>query len=158
MVGERCDVRISAGTVEVFHDGHRIASHVRSVRPGGFTTDSAHMPESHRRHLEWTPSRLVRWAEQTGPATAQVIETVLHSRPHPEQGFRSCLGIFRLGRSYGPDRLEAASRRALAVNAVSYRSIQSILKNNLDRQPLPDVVPETVDRIHVNLRGATYYQ
>lgn len=100
------------------------------------------MPESHRRHLEWTPGRLIRWAQETGPAAAQVVEGILKSRPHPEQGFRSCLGIFRLGKTYGNDRLEAACRRALALQSLSYRSIQSILKNGLDRQPLPDAAPD----------------
>jgi transposase len=158
LVGERCDVRIAASTVEAFYRGHRVASHLRAQRPNGFATDPAHMPESHRRHLEWTPGRLIRWAEQTGPATAEVVEAILRSRPHPEQGFRSCLGVFRLGRSYGADRLEAACRRALAIQALSYRSIQSILKNGLDRQPLQDAVPERAHRDHANLRGAAYYR
>jgi transposase len=158
LVGQRCDVRIAALTVEIFHRGRRVASHVRGRLPGGFTTDPAHMPESHRRHLEWTPGRLVRWAQETGPATAQVVEGILRSRPHPEQGFRSCLGIFRLGRTYGADRLEAACTRALAIQALSYRSIQSILKNGLDRQPLPAPAEERPHREHANLRGAAYYQ
>lgn len=158
LVGQRCDVRIAASTVEVFHRNRRVASHVRSRYPGAFTTDSAHMPESHRRHLEWTPGRLIRWAQETGPAAAQVVEGILESRPHPEQGFRSCLGIFRLGKVYGPDRLEAACRRALALQSLSYRSIQSILKNGLDRQPLPDTAPDQPRREHANLRGSTYYR
>src|ERR1019366_4987423 len=98
LVGRRCEVRIAAGTIEVFDRSRRVASHIRSHHPGGFTTDSAHMPESHRRHLELTPGRLIRWAQETGPAAAQVVEGILESRPHPEQGFRSCLGIFRLGK------------------------------------------------------------
>jgi transposase len=158
LVGQRCDVRVAAGTVEVFHGNRRVASHVRSHYPGGFTTDSAHMPESHRRHLEWTPGRIIRWAQETGPAAAQVVEDILKSRPHPEQGFRSCLGIIRLGKTYGSDRLEAACRRALALQALNYRSIQSILKNGLDRQPLPDAVPERPSREHANLRGSDYYR
>lgn len=120
LVGQRCEVRVAAGTIEVFLKGRRVGSHIHNHRPGGFTTDPAHMPESHRRHLEWSPSRLVRWAQETGPAAAQLVETILRSRPHPEQGYRSCLGIFRLGRTYGPDRLEAACRRALAIQAPSY--------------------------------------
>lgn len=158
LVGQRCDVRVTAVTVEVFYRGRRVASHIRSHYPGGFTTDSSHMPESHRRHLEWTPGRLIRWAEETGPAAAQVVEGILHSRPHPEQGFRSCLGIFRLGRTYGAERLEAACRRALAIRALSYRSIQSILKNGLDSQPLPEPVVQPPRRDHANVRGAGYYQ
>jgi transposase len=144
--------------VEIFYRGRRVASHLRSWRTGGFTTDAAHMPESHRRHLEWTPGRLIRWAEETGPATAQLVEGILQSRPHPEQGFRSCLGLFRLGRTYGSDRLEAACRRALALQAFSYRSVQSILKTGLDRQPLLTPVPEPERREHANVRGADYYR
>jgi transposase len=158
LTGERCEVRLGTGTVEIFCHGRRVASHLRSRRTGGFTTDAAHMPESHRRHLEWTPSRLIRWAEETGPATAQLVEGILASRPHPEQGFRSCLGIFRLGRTYGSDRLEAACQRALALQAFSYRSVQSILKTGLDRQPLLIPVPEPERREHANVRGAEYYR
>lgn len=158
LVGERCEVRLGVGTVEIFCRGRRVASHLRSQRTGGFTTDAAHLPESHRRHLEWTPSRLIRWAEETGPATAQLVEGILQSRPHPEQGFRSCLGIFRLGRTYGSDRLEAACQRALALQAFSYRSVQSILKTGLDRQPLLTPVPEPPVRDHANVRGADYYR
>ncbi len=158
LVGQRLDVRVAAGTVEVFHRNRRIASHVRSHHPGGFTTDPAHMPESHRRHLEWTPGRLIRWARETGPGAAQVVEEILRSRPHPEQGFRSCLGIFRLGRTYGSDRLEAACQRALAVQSLSYRGVQSILKNGLDRQPLPDTTTDRPPLEHANLRGAAYYR
>jgi len=108
LVGERVDVRASARTIEVFARGRRVASHLRSGAVGRHTTETAHMPESHRRHLEWTPGRLVAWGEQTGPATGALVAAILRSRPHPEQGFRSCLGIFRLGRRHGEARLEAA--------------------------------------------------
>ena len=158
LVGRKCDVRSSAKTVEVFCHGRRVASHLRSFKPHRYTTDPAHMPESHRRHQEWTPSRLIRWAEQTGGATAEVVEGILKSRPHPEQGFRSCLGIFRLGRRYGAERLEAACKRALAIQALSYRSVESILKNGLDSQPLPDQSALRPHPDHANLRGANYYQ
>ncbi len=116
------------------------------------------MPESHRRHLEWTPSRLVAWGHQTGPATGTLVAAILDSRPHPEQGFRSCLGIFRLGRRHGEARLEAACARALAVGALSYRSIDSILKAGLDRAALPGPAPVRVTRDHPNVRGPGYYE
>jgi len=158
LVGERCDVRASATTVEVFVKGRRVASHLRSAKPGRHTTDSAHMPESHRRHLEWSPGRIVRWAEQAGPATGVLVAAILASRPHPEQGYRSCLGILRLGRRYGPERLEAAAVRALAIGARSYRSVESILRTGLDRQPLPDAPASGPARRHENVRGGTYYE
>jgi transposase len=114
-----------------------------------------HMPESHRRHLEWTPSRIVRWAENAGPQTAALVDGILTSRPHPEQGFRSCPGILRLGKRYGDDRLEAACTRAVAFQAFSYRSVESILRRGLDRQPLPPpTTATTTPRHHEYVRGA----
>lgn len=159
LVGQRVDVRLTATTVEAFCRGRRVASHLRSVRPHAFTTEPAHMPASHRAHREWSPGRLVRWAKTVGPKTAELVEGVLTSRPHPEQGFRSCLGILRLGKRYGEARLEAACGRALALRAYSYRSVESILRTGLDRQPLLALVPPPVaPRPHDNLRGPTYYR
>ena len=158
LVGEHVDVRISASTIEIFHRGRRVASHLRSATHGHHTTDAAHMPAAHRRYAEWTPGRIVRWAEQTGPATAALAAEILRSRPHPEQGFRSCLGILRLGRRYGPERLEAAAARALAVHGYSYRSVESILKTGLDQQPLPLRGPDPPVRRHENVRGPDYYE
>ena len=151
------EVRLSAATVEVFHRGVRIASHVRSHAPG-YSTDVAHMPESHRRHAEWTPARIIAWAAKTGPATARLTEAILAARRHPEQGFRSCLGIVRLGNRYGAERVEAACARALAVRAHSYRSVESILRAGLDRQPLPVEAPPRTHPGHDNVRGPGYYQ
>ena len=158
LVHERCDVRLTATVVEIFLRGRRVASHVRSYRRGGYTTDPAHMPESHRRYSEWTAGRILNWAAETGPATAQVAKYILEHRPHPEQGFRSCLGIIRLGRRYGSDRVEAACRRALAIQAYSYRSVESILKSGLDGQPLPAPPPRLPVRRHDNVRGPAYYR
>jgi len=158
LVGERVDVRASARTIEVFARGRRVASHLRSAAVGRHTTESAHMPESHRRHLEWTPSRLVAWGEQTGPATGALVTAILAGRPHPEQGFRSCLGIFRLGRRDGLERLEAACERALAAGALSYRSVDSILKAGLARAPLPEAPPVRATRTHANVRGPAAYE
>jgi transposase len=157
--GERVDIRLTASVVEIFLRGRRIASHLRSYVRGRHTTDPAHRPESHRRHLEWPPERIVSWAEKTGPETAAMVKGVMESRPHPEQGYRTCLGIIRLGKRYGEPRLEAACRRALSVRALSYRSVESILKNGLDRKPLPERGGRPLDRRHhENLRGPDYYQ
>jgi transposase len=158
LVGEQVDVRASARTVEVFARGRRVASHPRSSAIGRHTTETAHMPESHRRHLEWTPGRLVAWGEQTGPATGALVAAILASRPHPEQGFRSCLGIFRLGRRHGEARLEAAAARALAAGAISYRSVDSILKAGLERAPMPEQPPVRATRTHANVRGPAAYE
>jgi transposase len=157
LVGSRVDVRATASTVEVFCASRRVASHRRDDTPGRHSTDPAHMPESHRRHAEWSPSRIVAWAERTGPATAALAESILASRPHPEQGYRSCLGIIRLGDRYGPERVEAACERALAARALSYRSVESILRHGLDSQPLR-ATPARTHPGHQNLRGASYYR
>ena len=159
LVGQECDIRVTAGVVEVFHKGRRVTSHPRSARVRSFTTLREHMPESHRRHAEWTPARITAWAERTGPSTSALVTAIMASRPHPEHGFRSCLGIMRLGRRFGDERLEAASARALAIRALSYRSVESILKNGLDGLPLPGSEPATSPiGDHVNVRGATYYE
>ncbi|MDA8365918.1 MAG: IS21 family transposase [Actinomycetota bacterium] len=157
LVGQSVEVRLSASTVEVFHSHRRVASHLRA-HARGFSTDPGHMPESHRRHAEWTPSRIVAWATGTGPATARLVTEIMAARPHPEQGFRTCLGIMRLGRSYGGERLEAAAARAVSVHALSYRSIESILSKGLDKVPLAGNVPQRSHPAHDNLRGPEYYQ
>jgi transposase len=156
LVGQRVDLRLTATTVEVFHKHRRVASHLRSYKPG-HTTDAAHMPESHRRHAEWTPSRIIRWAETQGPSTAGLCKAILESRPHPEQGYRSCLGIIRLAGRYGTERLEAACARALKARALSYRSVESILRHGLESEPLSAPSSRT-HRRHQNLRGPTYYR
>ena len=116
------------------------------------------MPESHRRHAEWTPGRIVAWAERTGPAVAKLAAEILAERPHPEQGYRTCLGIIRLGDRYGPERLDAACARALAIRAHSYRSVESILRNGLDTKPLPAEGPGLRHPDHGNVRGPDYYR
>ncbi len=159
LVKQELDVRLAANTIEMFRNGQRVASHVRSRKKGGFTTLSEHMPVHHQQYAKWTPERLVRWAEETGSQTAKVIETILQSRPVPQQGFRSCLGIMGLGKSYGQDRLEAACKRALALNTTGYKSIQSILKTGLDSQPLPGKPDKQMELPidHDNIRGPGYY-
>jgi transposase len=157
LVGEVVEIRVSTRTVEVFHRHRRVASHVRSYTPG-YTTDPAHMPESHRRHASWTPSRIISWARATGPNTAKLSEEIMAARPHPEQGFRSCLGIMRLADRYSAERLEAACGRALGVRAISYRSVQSILANGLDKLPLAENHVTRTHPPHDNVRGPGYYQ
>jgi transposase len=153
LVRQQLEVRVSARVVERFHKGTRVASHVRSRLKGRHSTVTAHMPTAHRHSVEWTPQRLIRWAADSGAATAQVVDTILASRPHPQQGFRSCLGIMRLGKSYGAERLEAACRRALTIGACSYKSIESILKNGLDRLPLPPIPSAPAPLRQANIRG-----
>jgi transposase len=151
------EARITAQTVEVLHRGQRVASHRRSLQPGRHTTIAAHMPRPHREYAEWTPRRLVEWANKTGPATGELIGQILTRRRHPQQGFRSCLGILRLGKSVGEARLEAACRRALHIGAASYKSVESILKHKLDQKPLPTPAQPALPIDHDNVRGPKYY-
>jgi transposase len=157
LTGKRVDVRATTTTIECFFRHRRVASHRRSNRAGQFTTDPAHRPKSHQRYADWSPSRLVRWAETIGPHTAAVIETILKLKPHPEQGFRSCLGILYLAKRHGNDRLELACKRAQAIEALSYRSIKSIIDTGLDREPLPIAQQTTLAIDHANIRGPDYY-
>jgi transposase len=153
------EVRLTATTVEVLHRGQRVASHRRSAVRGGFTTDPAHMPKAHQRHREWSPSRFIRWATTIGPQTAALVTAILADRPHPEQGYRSCLGILRLAKRYDPARLEAACTRALAAGARSYRHVDAILKRGLDRPALlPAAAAAPTPVAHENVRGPDYYQ
>ncbi len=158
LVQKKVDVRSTQSTIEIFFEGKRVASHRRSPLKGRFTTQKEHMPKSHREHAQWTPERLTRWAAKSGEHTRTLIERILASRPHPQQGFRPCLGIMRLGKRYGQDRLEAACKRALAINSLSYKSVESILKNGLDKQPLPEPPSKAPAIEHQNVRGPQYYQ
>lgn len=158
LVRQKVDVRWTNTTVECFHNGQRVASHRRSDRAGHHSTITEHMPKAHQEYAAWTPQRLVRWADKSGPATRGVIEQIMASRSHPQQGFRACLGIMRLGKHYGYDRLEAACARALRINALSYKSIASILKHGLDKQPLPSQPSPPPAIEHANVRGPQYYQ
>jgi len=158
LAGERVDTRATARTIEVFFHSRRIASHVRLTGRGRYSTAKEHMPVSHRAHLEWTPSRLIRWGETTGPATGRVVAEILRSRPHPEQGYRSCLGIMRLSERYGAARVEAASLRAERLGAASYKTVKNILGAGFDALPF-DEPAEVASQlpVHDNIRGPGYY-
>lgn len=156
--GRKLEARTFASRVEVFDRGQRVATHLRSFRKGGYTTLAEHMPKSHQAYAEWTPSRLIEWASKTGPLTANFVEALLHSKPHPEQGFRACLGVMRLGKRYGNQRLEAACARALAARAIGYRFIANTLSSNMDQQPLTEAPEAAPKPSHGNIRGPQYYE
>jgi transposase len=158
LIRKQVEVRLTSTVVEVLYQGRRIATHQRSYRKGKFTTINEHRPKSHQRYLEWTPSRIIAWAEQTGPATAKLVEMIMASKPHPEQGFRSCLGICTLNKKYSVERIEAASKRALHIRAHSYKSMKSILKSNLDRVELPGQKEVIAVTEHDNIRGQQYFE
>jgi transposase len=159
LYGEYVDARRTTHTVELFFKGRRVASHHRNDQPHRATTCLEHMPKAHQKHLEWTPSRILSWASKTGAKTEELCQRIMDGRQHPAQGYRPCLGLLRLGKKYGQDRLEAACGRALYIGSLSYKSVESILKNGLDRQPLlpgtNDNEPDPIE--HENVRGPDYY-
>jgi len=158
LLRERLDVRLTATTVEAFRKGERVAAHARSYVRGGHSTLKEHMPPEHRRYAEWSPSRFVQWASKTGAATAQLVERIMAARTYPEQGYRACLGIIRLGQHYEPERVEAAARRALKFNTCSFKSVRAILAAGLDRQPDAEEQPRQAPLLlHGNIRGKEYY-
>lgn len=158
LLRHQVDVLVSLNTIEIFFKGRRVASHVRSFVKGRHTTLNEHRPKAHQQYLEWTPTRIVNWASKIGPDTAKLVAAIMESRPHPEQGFRSCLGIIRLGRAFGDQRLEAACCRALTIGAYSYKSVKSILESGLDRHPAISAdVPLQLSIIHSNIRGPQYF-
>jgi len=156
LVREKVELRFDARTVEVYHEGVRVAVHVRSRGRGRASTLEEHMPAKHRAVASWTPERIASWAAKTGAETAALCEAIMAARPHPELGFRSCLGVLRLGDRYTSERLEAACSRARAMGATSYRSVRSILERGLDREAEPDAVTPPA-LTHANVRGSDYY-
>lgn len=159
-IHKEVDVRATATTVECFYKNKRIATHPRSNKKHGYTTCKEFMPPAHRAQAEWSPERMRNWAKKIGIKTAEFIEVVMRSRPFPEQSYRACLGILRLGKRYGEDRLEKASVIALTQGMTRYKQIESILKNKMDQ--LSEVVADkqyqdTTTQQHQNIRGARYY-
>ena len=158
LLREKMDARLTATMVEVFYKHERVACHARSNVAHGHTTLKEHMPPAHQKYLEWTPTRIIEWAGKTGPGTARVVEKIMSSRAHPEQGYRSCLGILRhLVGHYGAARVEAAADRALEFNTSNYRSMRSILLRGLDRQTKVAESEQNALPFHENIRGGQYY-
>jgi transposase len=157
LIREQLDARITERTIELFCKGERVAVHLRGGGRGRHTTITEHMPSAHRRYADWTIERIRADAAAIGPATAGLCALILESRPHPEQGYRACIGILRLARHYGAERLEAACERGLDIGARSYGSIQSILKHGLDRRPRPQPAQGELLPDHPNIRGPRYY-
>jgi transposase len=158
MIGTEVEVRATAMTVEILHGGQRVVAHRRSYgRKGTAVTLDAHRPKSHRDYGAWPPSRIISWAASIGPSVGSVVERILADKPHPEQGYRSCMALIRTAKQYGHERTEAACKRALAIGAPTRKSVEAILKRGLDRAPLdePDAAPRIV--VHENIRGGDYF-
>jgi transposase len=154
LIREQVDVRATDRTIEIFHRGKRVAAHQRRYGGRRHGTDPDHMPSSHRRYADWTPERFRRWAASIGLNTEGLIIAILANRPHPEQGFRTCLGVLRLYRDLDAQTAEAVSGRAVQIGALTYKSIASIIANRLDRSPAKPAAA-VVD--HANLRGPGYF-
>jgi len=140
---KKLDTRMTTTVIEYFDRGKH--------------TTAEHMPASHRNYQEWIPDHFVRWASKVGPQTATLTETILAARPHPQQVYCTLMGILHLSKSYGEKRLENACARALIIGATSFRSIDSILKNDLDQRGLPEENTSSTPVIHNNIRGSSYY-
>ncbi len=156
LIGETVDIMQSGAVVEIYHKGRRVASHMKVNIPGAFVTENLHMPAEHRQYLEWTPQRIKVWGQKIGPHTKTLMEEIMNHRVHPEHGFRSCLGIIRLSKTYSPERVESACKRALEIGAYNYKSVKSLLVMKLE-----EVAPEHTERIiplHDNIRGGNYYR
>src|SRR5215510_14789905 len=158
LVQELVEVRSTPTTIEIFHKSQRVASHLRARGHGHAVTIAEHRPRSHQAHLEWTPSRMVRWAQTIGPNTARLFERILADKPHPEMGYRSCLGIIRVADQYSPARMEAAAERALLTGACRYQSVKSILYISLDALPRTAPPASSPPPPHDNIRGAEYFE
>lgn len=170
LVHETLEVRATATVLEIFHRGKRVASHRRSYKRGGFTTLKEHMPKSHREYAEWTPQRVINWSRTIGPNTALLVEKILSTRKHPQQGFNAAQGLVRLDKPYGKERVERASSRALELGVYSYKFVSEMLKNKMDgasrecsEEPIaPEINPETQETQLAllsaeNIRGSGYY-
>jgi transposase len=158
LIGKEVEVCLNGATVEIFHDGRRIASHLRAHKPGTFVTIHEHRPHSHQKHLEWTPERMRRWGETIGQNTGAMIEAIIGTVVHPDHAYGKCLGLLRLAKKCGSERMELACGRAISLRAFSYRSVKNILEKRLENAELPQEAEElSLPLFHENLRGSEYY-
>jgi transposase len=157
LIHERLDIRLTATTFEAFFKGERVAAHARSYVPGGRTALKEHMPPSHQKHLEWTPSRIIGWGATIGPSTAHLVKKIMDDRPYPEHGYRACMGVLHLAKHYPNARVEAASLRAIQFNTCSFKSFRNILLKGLDRLNAQGQNDSSATAIHGNIRGPKYF-
>lgn len=157
LIGKEVEVCLTATTVQIFLNGTRIASHARSHKRGMFVTVHSHRPHGHREHLEWTPERMQRWGESIGPRTGAMITAIIGTAVHPDHAFRKCLGLLRLAKAHGHDRLELACDRALKLSAISYQSVKNILVKGLESTEIPETGEQAPPLFHDNVRGSSYY-
>ena len=157
LVQERVDVRLTASSVEMFRAGRRVAVHQRSYVKGGATTCEKHRPRAHRELNIWSAEQMLEWAVEAGPQTGQLMRELLEKAEYPQENHRGAWGILRLAKMYGTHRLEAAAQRALYFQTCDFRSLDTILRNNMDRERLPERKARREPLSHANVRGASYY-
>jgi transposase len=157
-VGTQVLIKATRQLVRIFQGDAVLASHPRLEGPlGQFQTLAEHMPPRHTAYLKWTPERILEWAESTGPSTKSYCQEVIAHRKHPEQGFRACLGILRLGQKFSAERLEEVCSQALGMKVYSYRVIERLLQERAKSQPRKRTRPQTELPHHENIRGSSYY-
>lgn len=157
LIGKQVDLSFSSSLVTIYHNGHVVARHIRTVKPGQFVTDRRHMPHEHQQYLEWTPERIRNWAGKIGPNTVELIDAVMRSKSHPEHAFRGSLGILRLAKAYSSERLEHAAEKALERKLLTYKSIKSMMESGFDKVTLFDQEAPATSLKHHNIRGGGYY-
>ena len=162
LVKHQVEVRATRGSVVVFFKGKAVAHHIRSLRQGSHTTEATHMPTAHRRHQEWSKERLLNWAKDIGPNVLRLTDVMFERKAHPEQAYRSCLGVLNLSRTYDAKRLDNACKHALFIGSPTVRSIKSILQKGIDQleTPLPESSPNSDENVrngHDNIRGSDYF-
>lgn len=157
LVKSQVEVQASREGVAIFFKGQQVARHPRSLRQGGFSTQTPHMPEAHRHQQTWTPQRLMNWGKRIGCSTETLVATLLEQKQHPEQAYRACLGLLNLAKQYSPERLDAACLRAIHIKAPRLKNVKSILQSNMDQLPLPAHPEQATMDFHLNVRGSDYY-
>jgi transposase len=155
LVGHHVELEASNRLVQIYHQGNLVAQHPRSQRERGNSTQPEHMPSNHQ-HQKWSPGRLLNWGANIGPATREVVNKMLNSKPHPEQSYRSCLGLLNLSKVHSESRLEQACKDALMLTKPNYTFINNLLKNNREGQLSKDNT-STPNLVHSNVRGPNCY-
>jgi len=156
-MGEKVKLIYTKSYVEIYSKGERIALHQRNYRKYGYTTVKDHMPSAHQFITDWSPEKFLSWATDIGTETKAVVEKILESKAHPEQGYKSCVGILSFARKVGKERLNKACSRAIYYQNYNYGSIKNILDRGLDKETL---IEEDQYKLpfHDNIRGKEYYK
>lgn len=158
MIHKGVELKATKELLEVYFKGSRICSHRISRVKNGYTTVKEHMPPSHQKYLEWTPERILSWADRTGSHVSILLSQIMAARRHPEQAYKSCLGILRLKERFPLERINAACQRAVVFQTLSYKGVKNILLNGLDERPPVTVTVSRAPQDHSNIRGAKYFE